>query len=148
MRTDDRMEEIYAYLPQLVKMILFYSWGDIVRHFAQHSWRYGYIVKSFLNQQESRRDYCWLTFGLLTSFGKHQEYLHRREEEWTVDCIPVVLDNGDNIDLKIDWNSFRRSILAVLIFNVLLKCQLVSMPMSCPRSWVSWHHFPSLLLLR
>ena len=109
---EEDMEEIYAYLPQLVKMILFYSWGDIVRHFAQHSWRYGYIVK-YISQPAGKSSRLLLADIWLThKFGKHQiEYLHRlREEEWTVDCIPVVLDNGDNIDLKIDWNSFRRSI--------------------------------------
>ena len=96
---EDEESEIDSTFPQLLMMILFYDWGSIVRHFAQSSGDSRLLLAD-----------VWLTHN----FGKHQiEYFQQWrsvEEEWTVESIPVEFDNGEAIELKIDWNSFRNSI--------------------------------------
>ena len=93
---ESKMENPFS---QLLMMILFYDWENIVRHFAQPSGDSQLLLAD-----------VWLTH----KFGKHQiKYFQQRqsiEEEWTVESIPIEFDNGETIELKIDWNSFRNSI--------------------------------------
>ena len=95
---EDEESEMESTFSQLLMMILFYDWGNIVRHFAQPSGDSRLLLAD-----------VWLTHN----FRKHQfEYqqLRLNEEEWRVESIFVEFDNGEAIELKIDWNSFRNSI--------------------------------------